>query len=78
MPPENNQQTTDSPAPAPSPVTPQTQTSPPTEPSKPTKGYGKRPIWQWVLIYVVLAIIVYGLIYFIFIHKSGTAKGYGY
>jgi flagellar basal body-associated protein FliL len=38
---------------------------------KPAKGYGKRPLWQWVLIYVVLAIIVYGLIYFIFIHKSG-------
>jgi hypothetical protein len=43
---------------------------------KPTKGYGKRPVWQWVLIYVVVAIIVYGLIYFIFIHKSGGSGGY--
>ncbi|MBX4197442.1 hypothetical protein KW801_02715 [Candidatus Saccharibacteria bacterium] len=45
--------------------------------NKPTKGYGKRPVWQWVVIYVILAIIVYGLIYFIFIHKSGGgSSGY--
>lgn len=46
---------------------------------KPSKGYGKRPVWQWVLIYVVVAIVVYGLIYFFFIHKSGstgTSGGY--
>ena len=41
--------------------------------SKPTKGYGKRPMWQWVLIYVVAAIVVYGLIYLVFIHKSGSS-----
>jgi len=35
------------------------------------KSYGKRPVWQWVVIYIVLAVIVYGLIYFLFIHKSG-------
>jgi hypothetical protein len=40
---------------------------------KPSKGYGKRPIWQWVLLYVVIAIIVYGLIYLLFIHKSGSS-----
>ena len=50
------------------------------EPSqKPTKGYGKRPIWQWILIYVVVAIIVYGLVYLIFFHKSGgTSSGFSY
>lgn len=50
-------------------------------PKKPTKSYGKRPVWQWVLIYVVVAIVVYGLIYLIFIHKSGgsgNSGGYGY
>ena len=41
---------------------------------KPSKGYGKRPKWQWVLLYVVVAIVVYGLIYLLFIHKSGTAS----
>jgi hypothetical protein len=50
----------------------------PKEPQKPSKGYGKRPVWQWVLIYVVVAIIVYGLIYLIFIHKSGGSNGGGY
>ncbi|HVA10804.1 MAG TPA: hypothetical protein VNG32_01400 [Candidatus Dormibacteraeota bacterium] len=45
---------------------------------KPSKGYGKRPMWQWVLLYVVVAIIVYGLIYFIFIHKSGSTSTGGY
>ncbi len=45
----------------------------PTAPKQPTKGgYGKRPVWQWVLIYVVLAVIVYGVIYFIWIRKTGT------
>ncbi|HSX47385.1 MAG TPA: hypothetical protein VLF63_01280 [Patescibacteria group bacterium] len=45
------------------------------EPDKPTKGYGKRPIWQWVVIYLIIAIIVYGLIYLVFIHKSGSSGG---
>lgn len=40
--------------------------------SKPTKGYGKRPIWQWVVIYLIVAAIVYGLIYLIFF--SGGIK----
>lgn len=45
------------------------------QPEKPAKGYGKRPMWQWVLIYVVVAIVVYGLIYLIFIRKSGGSGG---
>lgn len=32
-------------------------------------NYGKRPLWQWVFIYLVLAVIVYGLIYY-FIFKQ--------
>jgi len=42
----------------------------PGTPQKPQKGYGKRPVWQWVLIYVVVAIIVYGLIYYLFINDG--------
>ncbi len=45
-------------------------------PQKQTKGYGKRPVWQWVLIYTVIAIVVYGLIYVLFIHKSGGTSSY--
>lgn len=55
---------------------PQQQSSQPSQaPKKPTKGYGKRPVWQWVLLYVIIAIVVYGLIYFLFIHKSGGGSG---
>lgn len=42
---------------------------------KPTKGYGKRPVWQWVLIYVVVAIVVYGLIYYFFIKDGNSSSG---
>lgn len=33
------------------------------------KVYGKRPLWQWVLIYVLGAGIIYFLIYYLFILK---------
>lgn len=35
--------------------------------------YNKRPLWQWILIYGVIAIVVYGLIYyFVLGKKAGT------
>lgn len=40
-------------------------------------GYGKRPRWQWVVIYLIVAIVVYGLIYLIFFHKGDSASGGG-
>lgn len=50
----------------------------PTEGNPPAKGYGKgygkRPLWQWVLIYVVVGGIIYGAIYYFAIAKKG---GYG-
>jgi len=49
-------------------------------PKKPTqekpKGYGKRPKWQWVVIYIIVAIVVYGLIYYLFIRDSGSSGIY--
>jgi len=39
------------------------------------KGYGKRPLWQWILLYVVIGAIVYGLVYYFFFAKNG---GYNY
>ncbi len=38
-------------------------------------GYGKRPLWQWVFIYLVIGAIVYGAIYYLFLAKKG---GYNY
>lgn len=38
---------------------------------KPVSGYGKRPMWQWVLMYVVVGGIVYGLVYYYFFAGSG-------
>ncbi len=48
----------------------------PEQQQKPSKGYGKRPVWQWVVIYLIVAVIVYGLIYLLFLHKSGSTGGY--
>lgn len=36
-------------------------------------AYGKRPLWQWVLLYVVLGGVAYGLIYYFFLSKNGAS-----
>jgi len=54
-------------------------TAPETQPSQNSpKGYGKRPVWQWVVIYLIVAIVLYGLAYLIFFHKTGTGTTSGY
>ncbi len=40
------------------------------EPKK-SNGYGKRPLWQWVLIYVVIGGVVYAAIYYFFLANKG-------
>ncbi len=36
-------------------------------------GYSKTPLWQWIILYIVIGAVVYGLIYyFILGKKSGT------
>lgn len=42
----------------------------------PSTGYGKRPLWQWIILYIIIGVIVYGLIYLIFFQKSGVSGGY--
>lgn len=32
--------------------------------------YSKRPLWQWILLYVVIGGIIYAGIYFAFLHKQ--------
>ena len=37
-----------------------------------SNSYNKKPLWQWILIYVIIAAIVYGVIYyFAFANKGG-------
>ena len=48
------------------------------EPSqKPAKGYGRRSKLFWAVVYLIAAVIVYGIIYLVFIHKSGGSSGGG-
>jgi hypothetical protein len=48
------------------------------EEKSPKKGYGKRPLWQWILLYVIVAGIIYALIYFLFFHNGGSSSSGGY
>lgn len=41
-----------------------------------TSYVSKRPLWQWVLIYVVIGIVVYGLIYYFVLAKKGGGSSY--
>ncbi len=38
-------------------------------------GYGKRPLWQWVLIYLIIGAVVYGVIYYFVIANKGGYSG---
>ena len=33
-------------------------------------GYNKRPLWQWIVIYVILGAIIYGAVYYLFLNKN--------
>jgi hypothetical protein len=51
-----------------------------TEPTKSSKkGYGKLRLWQWVVIYIIVAIVIYGAIYLIYghYHHSTTSTSGG-
>lgn len=42
-------------------------------------GYGKRPLWQWILLYAVTAGVLYGFVYYFVFAKNGyTAPTNGY
>jgi hypothetical protein len=51
---------------------------PPSPQQPPKKGYGKRPIWHWVVLYVVAAVVIYGLIYYFFLRDSAGGNGFSY
>lgn len=37
-------------------------------------GYGKRPLWQWIVIYLIIGGLVYAAIYYFVIAKRGGYK----
>jgi len=39
----------------------------------PQKGYGKRPLWQWIVLYIVIAAVLYTAVYLLFF--SGHSAG---
>lgn len=41
-----------------------------TQAQAPKKGYGKRPLWQWVLIYVVAGGLLYLLAWYLFFRSN--------
>ncbi|MDE1925124.1 MAG: cupredoxin family copper-binding protein [Patescibacteria group bacterium] len=34
-------------------------------------GYGKRPLWHWILLYAVIAVVVYAFVYYFFFANKG-------
>ncbi|MCR4324615.1 MAG: hypothetical protein NUV69_02925 [Candidatus Curtissbacteria bacterium] len=42
------------------------------------KGYGKRPLWQWVVIYLIIGGLVYAAVYYFFLSGSGAPSIPGY
>lgn len=41
-------------------------------------GYGKRSVWSWIGIYIIVAVIVYGVIYFVYKKiNSSNSSGSG-
>lgn len=38
---------------------------------KTNKGYGKKPFWFWILIYLIAAGVLYGAFYYLFLAKKG-------
>lgn len=40
------------------------------------EGYGKRPLWQWILIYVAIGAVVYGVVYYFVLAKKGGSNPY--
>lgn len=39
--------------------------------------YGKRPLWQWIVTYLVIGVLVYGLVYYVFVGRKGGSYSIG-
>jgi hypothetical protein len=76
---ENKEASNDAPAqPANAePATPPTTTPTPAQPPQQTsgKGYGKRPMWQWVVLYLIVGGLLYWLVYALVFADGGETGG---
>lgn len=43
------------------------------ETSEQKSAYGKRPLWQWIALYVVIGAIIYGAFYYFILAKKGSS-----
>jgi flagellar basal body-associated protein FliL len=43
-----------------------------------SKSYGKHSIWWWLVVYLIAAVIVYGIIYLVFFNHMGSTGTPGY
>lgn len=48
----------------------------PTEENKVTSEYGKMSVWQWVVVYLIVGLIIYGLFYVFLTYKKGGENSY--
>lgn len=39
-----------------------------------TESYGKRPLWQWILIYCIVGGFIYWLVYYFVLAKNSSAR----
>jgi hypothetical protein len=37
-----------------------------------SSAYGKRPLWQWIAVYLVVGVVIYGLVYYFVLAKKGN------
>ena len=49
------------------------QAAPPIQQVPQKKGYGKRPLWQWIALYVVVGGIIYAAVWYFFLRSSGVS-----
>jgi hypothetical protein len=45
-----------------------------TEEEEKQDHYGKRPLWQWVLLYLIIGVVIYGAVYYFL--QAKNSKGY--
>lgn len=37
-----------------------------------SQAYGRRPLWQWILLYLIIALVVYGLFYYFYLNRGAN------